>query len=76
MRSDHAKQIHLRDLLVALGCQPVKEQKGEPWYMSPFRQKTDASFNITRDGKAWYDHGMGQEGIFWISPCAIYRRHT
>jgi len=62
MRSDQAKEIHMRDLLDALGYQPFREQKGELWYLSPFRQETDASFKITRDGGGWYDHGEGAGG--------------
>lgn len=62
MRSDQAKTIHMRDLLAALGHQPVKEQRGELWFYSPFREETDASFKITRDGRGWYDHGEGAGG--------------
>ena len=62
MRSDQAKEIHMRDLLDALGHQPSSEQRGELWYLSPFRNEADASFKITRDGRGWYDHGEGAGG--------------
>lgn len=62
MRADQAKQIHLKTLLAALGHEPVREDKGEYWYLSPFRQEKEASFKISRDGRAWYDHGAGEGG--------------
>ncbi|MCB1810000.1 MAG: DNA primase, partial [Candidatus Competibacteraceae bacterium] len=62
----------MRDLLAALGFKPVKEDKGELWYLSPFRQETDASFKITRDGKAWYDHGEGAGGNILKFACRYY----
>lgn len=62
MRADQAKEIHLKALLAALGHEPVREDKGEYWYLSPFRQEKDASFKISRDGRAWYDHGAGEGG--------------
>ncbi len=61
MNVAQAKEIHLRDLLENLGHDPRRVVSGECWYLSPLRQETDASFKITRDGKAWYDHG-GAEG--------------
>jgi hypothetical protein len=62
MNTAQAKQIHLRDLLENLGHEPKREDKGECWYLSPFRQETEPSFKITRDGKAWYDHGAAEGG--------------
>ena len=62
MRTDQAKAIHLQDVLAALGCQPAKEAQGELWYLSPFRKEAEASFKITRDGKAFFDYGVGKGG--------------
>ncbi len=62
MNAAQAKQIHLKELLERLGHLPTHEDKGEHWYLSPFRRETVASFKITRDGKGWYDHGAGQGG--------------
>lgn len=62
MRIDQAKALHLRDVLSAMGVEPVKEAKGEYWYASPLRQETEASFSITVDGKAWFDFGAGKGG--------------
>ena len=75
MRTDQAKQIHMRMLLAELGHEPVREDKGECWYLSPFREEMDASFKISRDGRAWYDHGAGEGGnildfaiLYWQLP--------
>lgn len=62
MRIDHAKALHLRDVLSAMGMEPVKEARGEYWYCSPLRKETEASFSITTDGKAWFDFGAGKGG--------------
>ena len=53
MNSTQAKRIHLKDLLARLGYAPDHEDKGEHWYLSPFRQEREASFKITEDGKGW-----------------------
>ena len=62
MNVAQAKQVHLKDLLNRLGYEPKREDKGEHWYISPFRREADASFKITRDGRGWYDHGAGHGG--------------
>ncbi len=62
MNVAQAKQLHLKAVLARLGHEPQREEKGELWYVSPFREETVASFKLTRDGKAWYDHGAGQGG--------------
>lgn len=63
MRIDQAKAIHMDKLLAVLGCQPEREKRGELWYTSPFRpHETYASFVITADRRAWYDHGRGAGG--------------
>lgn len=62
MNVKQAKSILIQDLLASLGYRPVRERNGELWYNSPFRQETEASFKLTKDGKAWYDHGAGEGG--------------
>lgn len=62
MNVAQAKQLHLKDVLSRLGYEAQREDKGEHWYLSPFREEQDASFKITRDGKGWYDHGAGHGG--------------
>ncbi|RYY78709.1 MAG: hypothetical protein EOO69_09460 [Moraxellaceae bacterium] len=57
-----AKSIPLDELLQRLGYQPVKQQGGRLWYRSPFRDEKTASFVLSKDGMAWYDHGEGVGG--------------
>lgn len=62
MNAKQAKQIPIQQVLERLGCLPVKARHGEWWYVSPFRKETEASFKLSQDGKAWYDHGAGRGG--------------
>jgi len=62
MNANQAKQLHLKELLSRLGYEAKREDKGEFWYLSPFREESDASFKVTRDGKGWFDHGVGHGG--------------
>lgn len=62
MNIEQAKQMALRDVLASLGHLPVRERKGECWYCSPLREEQTPSFKISRDGRAWYDHGAGLGG--------------
>ncbi len=62
MNTYQAKRIPLRDLLTALGCVPQRENKGELWYLSPFRQEGAPSFKVSVTGNAWYDFGLGKGG--------------
>ena len=62
MKIEQAKaHITMPDLLARLGFQG-EERNGELWYHSPFRDERTASFKLTRDGRAWYDHGIGEGG--------------
>lgn len=62
MQAKQAKQIPISELLARLNIHPVKESRGELWYLSPFRKETEASFKLSKDGKAWFDHGLGKGG--------------
>ena len=62
MRSNQAKQIPISKLLERLGIHPEKEMNNELWYCSPFRHETKASFKLSKDRRAWFDHGSGQGG--------------
>ena len=57
-----AKSIPLDELLQQLGFQPVKQQGGRQWYRSPFRDEKTASFVLSKDGFAWFDHAEGVGG--------------
>ena len=76
MRYQDAKQIPMSHLLVALGHQPAKQAGGEYWYVSPLRKEKDASFKLSRDEKAWYDHGLGQGGNILDFVMAYYHLST
>lgn len=60
------------DLLAQLGHHPVKERHGEQWYLSPFREETDASFKVSRDGRLWYDFGEGVGGDIISFVCQYF----
>lgn len=62
MNAKQAKRIPISWVLERLGFQPVKERHGEGWYRSPLREERDPSFKLSKDGKAWYDHGAGRGG--------------
>lgn len=62
MNTYQAKRIPLRDLLAALGHAPHRENKGELWYLSPFRKEGAPSFKVSVTGNAWYDFGLGKGG--------------
>ena len=72
MRTQDAKAIHMVDLLADLGHEPQNQARGEWWYNSPFRQETKPSFKVSRDGKAWYDHGAGRGGNILKFVCSYY----
>src|SRR4051794_30369158 len=62
MNIQDAKRIPIAELLAALGHTPVRESNGEKWYRSPFRQENTASFKLSADQRAFYDHGLGKGG--------------
>ena len=72
-RCKQVKQITMAELLEWLGVHAVKEDKGERWYLSPFRQEAEASFKITRDRRAWFDHGAGEGGNILDFAMAFFR---
>ncbi len=62
MNIAQAKQLPMKALLAALGCQPHHEEKGEIWYLSPFREEHEPSFKINLDRNIWFDFGEGEGG--------------
>ncbi len=62
MNAARAKQIPMKELLSSLGHQPVKEVRGELWYLSPFRQESEPSFKVNQERNIWYDFGEGEGG--------------
>lgn len=49
------KQIRISDYLHSLGYNPVKQQGGNLWYKSPFRQESEPSFKVNTELNLWYD---------------------
>lgn len=62
MTTEEAKNIRIADYLHSLGYNPVKQQGGNLWYKSPFREEHDASFKVNMERNLWYDFGMGKGG--------------
>lgn len=56
------KQIRISDYLHSLGYSPVKQQGGNLWYKSPFRQESEPSFKVNTELNLWYDFGAGKGG--------------
>ena len=57
-----AQVIDLVDYLSSLGHYPKKVKEPDYWFLSPFRNETDASFKVNRKRNIWYDHGIGKGG--------------
>ncbi|MEZ4614432.1 MAG: hypothetical protein R2867_02805 [Caldilineaceae bacterium] len=72
-RCKRAKQTSMEEFLAWLGVRPEKEEKGELWYLSPVRQEKTASFKLTRDRRAWFDHGSGEGGNILDFGMAYFR---
>lgn len=62
MNTYQAKRLPLKDILAALTLTPVKEVRGELWYLSPFRAESEPSFKINLERNIWYDFGLGNGG--------------
>ena len=56
------KQIRISDYLHSLGYNPIKQQGGNLWYKSPFRQEKEPSFKVNTELNLWYDFGAGKGG--------------
>lgn len=62
MRIDQAKSIPLDEFLKKLGHTFIKEKAGRKWYRRPYGNERTASFVISQDKMAFYDHGSGSGG--------------
>ena len=62
MNVEQAKSILLDDFLENLGHACTKTVGGRKWYRAPYRDEKTASFVLTKDRYAWYDHGEGKGG--------------
>jgi hypothetical protein len=57
-----AREIDLVNYLFTLGFQLQKIRGNDYWYLSPFRDETEASFKVNRRLNVWYDFGIGKGG--------------
>ena len=62
MNSTQAKEISIEKVLQNLGCEPLKSNENESWYLSPFRVEKTASFKLNRKINRWFDHGEQKGG--------------
>jgi hypothetical protein len=60
MNIEQAKTIRIDEFLENLGYICAKETGARKWYK--FRDEKTASFVVSKDGMAWYDHGDGIGG--------------
>jgi DNA primase len=56
------KQQDMVEYLTNLGQVPVRINRNDYWYLSPFRKEKEASFKIDRQQNCWYDFGEGVGG--------------
>lgn len=66
------KQIHISDYLHSLGYNPIKQQGGNLWYKSPFRQEKEPSFKVNTELNLWYDFGAGKGGNIIVLAQELY----
>ncbi|WP_134339431.1 toprim domain-containing protein [Flavobacterium psychrophilum] len=57
MNVKQAKEINLEKILQNLGCEVVKTNGDDLWFLSPLRQEKTPSFKINRKLNKWFDHG-------------------
>ncbi|ELM3726466.1 DNA primase, partial [Flavobacterium psychrophilum] len=57
MNSIKARDISIEKVLQNLGCEPVKTNGDDLWFLSPLRQEKTPSFKINRKLNKWFDHG-------------------
>lgn len=60
MNVDQAKSIRIDEFLENLGYVCDKETAGRKWFR--FRDEKTASFVVSKDGGAFFDHGTGEHG--------------
>jgi DNA primase len=57
MNTIKAREISIEKVLKNLGCEPVKTNGDDLWFLSPLRQEKTPSFKINRKLNKWFDHG-------------------
>jgi hypothetical protein len=62
MNTKQAKDISIEKVLYNLGCEPVKTNGDDLWFLSPLRQEKTPSFKLNRKLNKWFDHGEQKGG--------------
>jgi hypothetical protein len=62
MNIEQANRISLVELMTELGFNPVKVNKANVYYQSPFYKDNQASFRVNRVNNVWFDKGLGKGG--------------
>ncbi len=62
MDAKTAKAVPITEYLARAGCQPVRVQGTDWWYLSPLRNEKTPSFKVNSEKNVWYDHGEGRGG--------------
>jgi DNA primase len=57
MNATKAKEISIIKVLQNLGCEVIKTNGDDLWFLSPFRQEKTPSFKINRKLNKWFDFG-------------------
>ncbi len=57
MNTSKAKEISIVKVLQNLGCEVVKTNGDELWFLSPFRLEKTPSFKVNRKMNKWFDFG-------------------
>ncbi len=74
---EQAREYSIIKVLENLGFHPVKTNKKEAWYFSPFRTEKTASFKVSLNLNRWYDHGGEGNGgntldlVVLLKKCSI-----
>ncbi|MCG8732470.1 toprim domain-containing protein [Tenacibaculum finnmarkense] len=73
---EQAREYSIIKVLENLGFHPVKTNKKEAWYFSPFRTEKTPSFKVSLTLNRWYDHGEGNGGntldlVVLLKKCSI-----
>lgn len=62
MNCTEINKISLVSILSSIGYNPVKTNKKDHWYLSPFREEKEPSFKISKELNLFYDFGQGYGG--------------
>lgn len=54
--------ISIREYLIQMGVNPVRENDQKGMYMSPFREERTASLSVNYVKNLWFDHGLSLGG--------------